>query len=190
MIIQWEQSVLRELNWRVTYNTLATWSNLFMLKWDDFVSLSPELFSHLETKFNISLLPQFRKQANENYYLFRNFYQILDLLTLNSNTIRFKDRSLVLAIMYLNIGLCVGAFNLEKVTKFFPLHTHVLSEFPEFNCVFREFMNIQIGLDFCDIIDAIQYTSRFYVLKFDYSSPYNNGKEEEDYVSFLSSSKL
>ena len=39
-------------------------------------------------------------------------------------------------------------------------------------------MNIQIGLDFCDILECIQYASRFFVLKFDYSSPYTGDGEK------------
>jgi len=190
MIIMWEHLVLKVMNWRVTYNTLATWSNIYLAKWDEFVSGSDSLICNLETSVKMGLSPLFRKQNNENYHLFRNFFQIIDIITLNINSSKYKDRSLVLAVMYLNIGLFLGVFNLEKVAKHFPLQTQVLTQYTEYNYIFREFMNIHINLDFCDIIDSIQYASRFFILKFDYTYPFTGSDGEKNVRYFFKKEKL
>jgi len=147
--------------------------------------MSQGIFSQVETNLDAGILPLFRKESQENYFLFRNFYQIIDMISLNINSYRYKDRSIVLATMYLSIGLSISVFNLEKIIKYFPLHTQILTQYSDYNSVFREFMNIQIGLDFCDILEAIQYASRFYLLKMDYSSPFLGPENEKVFMKII-----
>lgn len=154
-----------------------------MVKWDDFVSISQ--FVSFGSAFNNSNLPMFRKNDNEDNCLLHKIFQIVDILTLTINSAKYKERCLVLAVMYLNIGLCISAFTLEKMVKNFPLHTQVLTQYSEYNSLFREFMISQIGLDFCDILEAIQYVSRFFTLTFDYSSMCNITEGVENYVILI-----
>ena len=141
-----------------------------LLKWDEYVSISQNELSSLECPF-FNELPYFRKQVNESYFLFRNFFQILDLITLNASSSRYKDRMIVLAVMYLNIGLFFKTFSLETVARDFPLHSEVLSNFADYNLVFQNFLRCHVGLNLCDILEVIQYASRFFILKFEYSEP-------------------
>jgi hypothetical protein len=183
LIVNWEHNVLRTLKWRVTYNTLATWSNILLLKWDDYVPLCQNDSSNLEYPF-INELPFFRKQVEESYLLFRNFYQVLDLITLNASSSRYKDRFIVLAVMYLNIGLFIKAFSLDSVARDFPLHSEVLSNFCDYNLIFQNYLRIHVGINLCDILEVIQYASRFFILKFEYSEPVN-ASEGGNYVIFI-----
>ena len=76
------------------------------------------------------------------------------------------------------------------MAKHFPLQTQVLTQYTEYNYIFREFMNIHINLDFCDIIDSIQYASRFFILKFDYTYPFTGSDGEKNVRYFFKKEKL
>jgi len=182
-IINWEQKVLIALDWRINYNTLSTWSNLYMLKWDEFISINNELIMKL---FNKIQIPKFKTHSSNNYCLFRNHFQILDFSTLCYLTNSYNDRYLVLAVLYLNLGLYFKAFSINTVVEKFPLFLRELAYNNDFNQLIGEFFK-EVDVYFADLFETIQYISNFFVLAFDYSDPVNHEEvgDQLTYEDFL-----
>lgn len=110
-------------------------------------------------------------QEKAYYQLFRNFFQIIDLLTYSHKSFNYPDSSVVLATLYLSLGVYMRAFNLDTVQKQFPFSAYCLSNFPEFNNLFEKFLLGSVSKDYSGLIEPIQYVSRFFYLPMDYSSP-------------------
>jgi hypothetical protein len=146
-----------------------------MLKWDEFVSLKQDY-----------ALPQFRNQNTSDFQIFRDYYQILDLLTLSENACRYSDRCVSLANLFLVVGIKIGSFSVETVTSQFATSiTSSLLKFSGYRLIFDEFLKFYQLMVFTDLIESIKFLSRFFVLKFEYSSPKMHDKERSVFIHNL-----
>jgi hypothetical protein len=181
-IISYEKEVLRILNWKVNYQSMAFWANLVTKKWDDFSQNFIEKYSYdLTLYFKVNFkLPKFRSENKEEYLLFRYYFQIIDLITLDLNYLQFGDKSLCLTVMYLLLGLYLKIFDLTAVIKSFSSFNYMNEHLCEFNKVYNKFLNYYIGCEFDEISETISFASTFFCLNINYKLPIIQYDESEE----------
>lgn len=176
--------MLKSLAWQINFPTMATWTNCVSLMWDEFASTFQQKFNHDLTNKNIRL-PQFRSNTNEEYYFFRNYYQVIDFIVLDLGHLQYCDKFLVISTLYLLFGLFLKHFSVIEVIKDFTVNSGHYSTFYELNIIFNRFLNKYIGVELENLIDHIQYTSFFFNLKFDYNPPKINPEHEARVIAPL-----
>lgn len=68
--------------------TVSMWSNWFMSQWDIFIATSPEAAQSIKLASRLS----FKLADEKSYSLFREFMQIIDVMTLSASTLQFEPR--------------------------------------------------------------------------------------------------
>lgn len=165
-ILRFEKSLLKALSWQINHPNLITWSNFLTFKWDLYVDCFPNQFSH---GISIENLPKFRTSNSEEYFFFHNFFQIIDLIGLDLQHLQYFQHSLVLSVIYLLVGISLKQFSIYDVINDFAATIETYSAYYHFNILFNRFLNNYLYCELDDIVDHLQYTSHFFLLKFDYS---------------------
>jgi hypothetical protein len=107
-ILECEREILKRLNWKIQYANLAYWANYITSKWDSFVDNCHSFESSQK-------LPKFRNKTNEEYKLFRKLFQILDLITLDLEMLKYSNRYLVSSVIYLLLGIYLNYFSIKEI---------------------------------------------------------------------------
>lgn len=170
-ILAYEKYVLNILNWRIHYPNLAFWSNYVSLNWDIFSKEYNEKYSHDFGLSNTIKLPRFRTSSNEEYFLFRNFFQIVDVLALDHTSLQYSEKCLCAATIYLLMGLFLKFFDIVKIVKEFTTDPSSYGAYYDLNMIFNRFLMNFLNCEFDDLSDHITYVSFFFNLKFDYAPP-------------------
>jgi hypothetical protein len=183
-IIKYEQYVLEILNYRIIYPNLGFWANYTLLKWDEFTDFFLKKYTFdLPLYFKHGLkLPKFRENTDEEYFLFRNFFQIIDLITLDFEFMKFSDKLLSISIIYILVGLMLKIFTLSEVLKEYTNGSQFFSKFIELNDIFNKFINSYFATGLDDLIDHLIYVCQFFNIQFDYSLPINQNESIDQMV--------
>ncbi len=179
-IQNYERIVLMGLKFKVNYTTLGFMANYISLKWDKFAKHFPSKHSYdLPPNFKIAVLPQFR--TNDDFF-FRNYFQIIDAITLDIDSLNYSERIISAAIIYLLLGIYLGFFNIQDlVLKFWKDPMYYYSNFEELNIIFQRFVDIYLDCGFDVVIGHVWFVGFFFSMKFDYSK---DQPDERD-VSFI-----
>lgn len=101
-----------------------------MYKWDEFAKEQNKKFN------NEWIFPLFRKDPKYDYGLFRHFFLILDIISLDYFHIFFNEKDICSSLIYLIVGLGMNYFSIEMIGSFF--------EKKDFNASFYSFHNLLI----------------------------------------------
>jgi hypothetical protein len=164
--------VLNILKWRINYPTIAFWSNYLTSKWDKFVVDFPTKHSYdLNASFKRIKLPKFRAKTDEEYYFFRNFFQIIDAMSLDVEYLQYSEKILAAATIYLLLGLYLKCFTISQIVKDYWKDPSIYSSFGELNLIFNRFVTTYLNCGLDVVIEHANYVGFFFNLKFDYTGP-------------------
>ena len=183
-IIECEVEILNRLKWKIQYPTIAFWSNYITSKWDEYTSTFGETYAY-DLNWNNKRLPIFRNKSNEEYHLFRTLSQILDLITLDIEVLKYSEKCLVSSVIYLLLGVYLKYFTHEEIILDFVNDRNTYTNYYELNIIFNRFLYNYMNLELDDIIDHIGYVSVFFNLNLDFTSVGLNEEEENDIVLFF-----
>ncbi len=157
---------------------MAFWSNLVTFKWDQFAkenNASPSKEFRTQMK-----LPLFREKSNEEYHLFRNFFQIVDILTLDYESLQYSEKLICASIVYCLVGLFLKFFDISSILQEFSHDPSTFASFYELNMIFNRFLNKHLSCGFDDIIEHVMWVSWFFNMKFEYSTPIIKPEEDSE----------
>jgi hypothetical protein len=182
-IMECEVEILNKLKWRIQYPTLAFWSNYITSKWDEYTSNFGETYAY-DLNWNNKHLPIFRNKSNQEYHLFRTLNQIIDLITLDIEVLKYSDRYLVLSVIYLLLGVYLKYFSHEEIILDFVNDKNAYTNYYELNIIFNRFLYNYMNIELDDIIEHIGYVSVFFNLTLEFTRVTFNEDEENDMVLF------
>lgn len=187
-IVKMEKLMLRELGWRITPPTYAMWCNWYMNQWDIYITTNEYAVNHEITQNAEDLT--FKTSNESAYSRFREILQIMDLMILDNNWLRYKPRGLVASIMFLILGLHTGEFDIERIwTEFVYTSSGFLDPNSLYNQLFMDFLYLSFGFQLHDLAPTIQYVSTFMSIPFNYDMPMyaqNKNALEGHFEEFLS----
>lgn len=152
------------LEFNLTPPTLNMWANWHMTQWDSYIDSNP---------FSGALYPFFQaqettlikfKQPNESSYIcFREMFQMIDVLLLETDTMLYKPRPIIASLMYIVLGKNSAVFSLETVLEYFPNSSFfLLDETNPFNELFSDFLIRSFKFKLVDLLPTIQFVSKFF----------------------------
>ena len=98
-------------------------------------------------------------------------------------TIEYQNCMLVLACIYLILGMELEIFKKEEVVNEFSHSSlYLLNEYCPFNEVFSEFLQVKIRIELPEMLPFVQYVSKFCGLTMEYTLPKACQNEEADDV--------
>ncbi len=161
------------LKWRINYPTLAFWANLISDKWDTYTSEFNTLHSfdmpaHLRRNLK---LPKFRAKSDEEYLLFRNFFQIIDLISLDIPSLQFSEKLIVASVIYILLGLYLRWFSISNVVNDFTRNPYACSNYYELNIIYNRFISKFLQIELNALHHHILFTSFFFNMRFEYNLP-------------------
>lgn len=162
--------ICKTLKFYLNPSVIPFWVTFYMKKWDLFISKN--LILHENISKNLSI-PLFNKENEASYILFRQVFQILDCCILDTNTLIFNQRGLVLTCFYLILGCYYNLWNQEKINQEFCSNSKVLEnkEFKSFNFLFNKFSTIFVGVELKELLAYIHYLSNFFKIIYNYDVP-------------------
>jgi hypothetical protein len=172
------------LKWRIHYSTPAFWCNYIMSVWDEFSDNFKSNYS-----FDLNLpenfrLPRFRNSHFEEYNFFRNFFQLIDLISLDFDSLKFSDRTITVTILYLLVGLFIEYFNLNQLLNFLHKDLSLFNELYDLNTIFNRFCNLYLNLELDEIFENLNYVCYFFYMDFDYCNPTLPKDESTRHLSY------
>ena len=169
-IIKMENSIYFTLGFRITPPTLNTWANWYAAQWDAYVDES----EHAQENVLASSFPsaiKFKQPTQQSYALYRNLMQLLDASMLDIQTLQYKQRALVLSMMYVLVGREYKQFTTEMIATEFPNSSqYLLDESFAYNNLFGNFVT-GFGMELLSLLPTIQFVSSFFSLEIDISLP-------------------
>lgn len=149
---------------------MTFWANFYMTKWDLFLNSHKDF--HFEIDKNNMNPPFFRKENEISYKLFRTVFQIIDCSLLDTNTLFFNQRGIVMSTFYLILGLYYNLWTIETLKKQEFL-SNILDnqEFLIFNQNYNKFLKLIMGIELAELLPYINYLSNFFKLEFNYQIP-------------------
>ena len=165
-IKQFELTFLRELNWKINVPHLGKWSNIIMQKWDD--------FSKERSRIG---LPLFRD--NSNYLLFKNYFSIIDVISLDYYHIFINESLICNSLLFLLVGHTIGCFDMNDILNCFEKE-NFNNNFYAFLQIFNQFLQLNFNLTFETITETIKYVCMFFNMTFDYKEPEYKGNSKEE----------
>lgn len=138
-IVKMEKHMFRELGWYTTPPTYSMWANRYMNQWDIYISTNEYALSNDIVKYNFDLT--FKSSNEVAYARFRETMQILDLVILDYDSLKYKPRAIIASIFYLIIGIHVQAFTIEMICQEFVFSSNrFLTASDEYNSLFNDFI--------------------------------------------------
>jgi hypothetical protein len=176
------------LKWQINFPNFAFWSNLITQKWDIFASEfhTKHSFDFSQGFRNNLKLPKFRGESEEDYFLFRNFFQLVDLISIDYESLQYSQKLIVASVIYILIGLYFRCFSINEVVNEFTRNLHATSNYFELNQIYNRFMSCFLNVQLNMLGEHILYVSFFFHMKFQYNGPCMNLDKEgqERVVSF------
>jgi hypothetical protein len=182
-IIECEMEILNKLKWKIQYPTISFWSNYITSKWDEYTRSFGEAYAY-DLNWNNKHLPMFRNQSNDEYQLFRTLNQIIDIITLDVEVLKFSEKCLVSSVIYLLLGVYLKYFTHSDIILDFVNDRNAYTNYYELNIIFNRFLYNYMNLELDDIIEHIGYSSVFFNLSFDFTGVTLSEDEENDIVKY------
>lgn len=187
-IVKMEKNMFRELGWYTTPPTNAMWANWYMNQWDIYISTNEYALSHDLIKSNFDLT--FKSSNEVSYARFREVMQILDLIMLDYDSLKYKPRGIIASILYLIIGIHVQEFTIEMIWQEFIVSSNRFLNFAEeYNWLYNDFICLSFGFQINELVPTIQYICSFMSIPFNYDLPQsaeNKNCLEGNFEEFLS----
>jgi len=183
-ILAFETHICKVLKWRMTPVTMYTLANSYMTFWDKFSSTALAAADNEATNNGINF------KHHESYGKFRELVQILDLILLNPEALKFSQSTLVAALIYLVIGKHSELFTIQQI-----INNNAADldnqNIKEFNNIFETFLRDIQGPSFASLIESIEFLCPYFAVQFSYELPQAVqtgplGKFKSTYEEFLS----
>lgn len=156
-ILEAETGMLKVLDFEVAPVTHAFWVQAFTTEWDSKIHI-PIL--NPSVKFlNGCVPPKFKSPNEKSYKLFRKLTSVLDACLLDVESLKFSKRALVLAVMYLVIGVESKQFSLFQVSTEFVKPSFNFDYQKSFNKYFLSFAEKLVDCPFSQMISAIPFVA-------------------------------
>ena len=168
-IIAQENHMLHILKWSLNSPTLNSWANWYLSQWDLYLETIPTSMNSLLSNGTAKRL-FFKRPCEESYSLFRELHQLIDCAVLDIQSLRYTQRGLLAAFMYLVLEKsCMQRTAKEVVEEFSRKDSSALKERSEFNKLFGEFLRFGFGFELKEMAPIILYAACFFrlPLKFD-----------------------
>ncbi|MCQ2821487.1 MAG: hypothetical protein MJ252_29875 [archaeon] len=169
-IKNFEMEVLTTLKWKIIYPSLSQWGNTMMKEWDTFI------------KENVNPncgCPFFRNDSKYEDYLFKNFFVLMDVISLDYYHIFINEKYLCLSVFYLLLGLGMNCFTMTNVTdQLSSLNPN--GNFFAFNEIFQHFTQSKFNIHLNELTDTITYSCLFFNMAFEYNEPIIKGTTPEE----------
>ena len=169
-ILEFEIKMLKALNWLLTPPTLNNWTQWYLNQWDLFIErvvtcgITDFYGPSREMVF-------FRKQNDVSYYRFREINQLLDTCMLDIRYLKYNQRALLAAFMYLTIGLHSGVFDQNEICERVFNDDRLLKKKSSYNELFGDFLEYCFAMQLEDILPAVQFASKFLILPLNFELP-------------------
>lgn len=153
-----------------------------MTQWDLYLdhSTSPSSYQ-LKKKFP-QIVSYFKQPKEESYALFREMMQLIDCSLLDTESLQYKPRALILAFLYLVLGKTYQQFDENQIILQMPLcNANFLNKEYIFNDFFANFSMCCMGIDLSELLPYIQYCAKFFGLGLNFDLP-NAAKINKQYV--------
>jgi hypothetical protein len=182
-MIECEIEILNKLKWKIQYPTISFWSNYITSKWDEYTRSFGETYA-FDLNWNNKHLPIFRNHSNDEYQLFRTLNQIIDLISLDIEVLKYSEKCLVSSVIYLLLGVYLKYFTHGDIIHDFANDRNAYTSYYELNIIFNRFLYNYMNLELDDIIEHIGYTAVFFNLSFDFTGVTLSEDEENDIVIY------
>lgn len=170
-IIKMETSLYFALKFKVTPPTLNMWANWYSSQWDNFINDSQYAQSNVLVN-SVKTPIRFKLPTQQSYTLYRYLMQLLDATILEVQTLQYKQRALVLSVMYVLIGREFKQFTTDMIVNEFPNSSqYLLDNSFAYNNLFGHFVRECFGIELLNLLPTIQYASSFFSIDFDISLP-------------------
>lgn len=103
-IREMERNLLISLSWRIFPPTIFAWMSVLMSLWDDYMAFLSD--SLLQPGFQDCIIT-FKLANQGSYRLYRETMQIIDVAFLDYNALRYSNRHLAAALLYLMTSKCL-----------------------------------------------------------------------------------
>lgn len=150
------------MKWQIQFPNLVTWTDYFTSKWDAFVS---------QIEYN---LPRFRSKTQGEDYLLKNFYLVIDIISLDYYHMFINEKYIACSIVFLLVGLSINCLSLEDVLLSFTKEM-TNENFYHYNQIFNSFCESEVGIHQEELSQTVKYVCQFFNLQFEYSSPIVTG---------------
>ena len=166
---------MKVLNWKIQFPSLAFWANYVSRKWDDFSLLfnSKENFL-IGVTGNLSL-PGFRINHELDYDYFRYYFQIIDVMSLDFESLRYPEHILCASVIYLLTGLRLKHFDLRTVS-IISKDPSIISDFYNLMIIFERFLEY-LNCKFDDLVNNVSYVATFFGLPINNTLPQINSNQ-------------
>ena len=175
-ILEYEYKILNTLNWKIIYPTLNDWANIITFQWD--------LFSDKEAKHN-NYLPKFRNDKNYNDTLIKNYFLLLDIISLDYYSIFIHEKNICIGIIYYLIGICKDYFKFQDILNMFSNNNNKHNNINNINLYaykdwFTKICINEFNFQIQELEESLNYTGLFFHLQFEYNKPVKEGLSYED----------
>ncbi len=176
--------ILKALGFKIQYPTLETWGNYMTVKWDEFANME-NLKLINQVKF-----PKFRHDSQYDYMLFRQFFLIFDVISLDYYHQFFNEKDLCACLIFLLIGITIKIFTFDLVKTSFA-NNDFDSKFYSYNSLLLSYFEKEFGIYQEDFVQSLKYVCQFFSINFEYSNPQSNSPAEtyEDRIQIQTRNK-
>ena len=94
-------------------------------------------------------LPISRNRTIEEYRFFRDLFQILDLISLDIESLNYSEKILITCVIYLNLGVYLKQFTQNDILNEFTKDISAYTNYNDLNIIYNRFLNnfLEIELD-------------------------------------------
>jgi len=175
-IIEYERNILITLMWKINYPTISFWANFITIQWDEFAKNF-----HNQYPYDISRrrfkLPISRNRTIEEYRFFIDLFQILDLISLDVESIKYSDKILITCVIYLILGVYLKQFTQNDILSEFTKDINAYTNYNDLNIIYNRFLNNFLEIELDDIVDHLGYVSYFFYLNLECMKSYSCNEE-------------
>jgi len=132
-------------------------------------------------------IPKFRDYGYGcSLKIFNKLFFILELITLDINSLQFRDCFICSSVIYLCLLEQMGFLNSYYIFNILPNDISILFNFYDFNCFFNNFIIKITDFNFNDLIPVIHFSCKFFAMNEDKVPVVivneENSKTIEDYL--------
>ena len=180
-----ERHIIQTLKWQIVPITINTWLNWYLFQWDLFVETIPGVKEAITS--NKKDVIYFKKPDENYYFYYRQVTQLIDIFSIDHESLIIPDRFLIAAAIFLTICSIweIEQFRKENLNKFDYDKDFFLGFIAQKELyvvkIFSQFLKESLNMEFDDptLIVALKYSIMFIGLEFNYNLPLviqsNNG---------------
>lgn len=160
------------LKFKLNPPSFYMWANWLMTQWDLFLDHSIYAKNHqIKRKFPYASV-HFKQPNEQSYALFREVMQLIDCTLLDVESLQYRPRALILALVYLVLGKSYQQFDVIQIVQQMPFSdSNLLNKEFIFNDLFSNFTFCCMGSDLFELLPYVQYCSKFFGLEFNFDLP-------------------